>query len=261
MNKRSMIRLQALPVLLLVCEVMNGFQPNSYLVRMKSVEKIKRSNVLNAKNLEKDEKEIDWKSILSPEAYQVLREEGTESPWSSPLNDIKEDGVFQCAGCKAPLFVTSTKFDSGTGWPSFTSPVDNEAIQMTSDYSLLIPRTECRCMSCDGHLGHVFPDGPEPTGLRFCMNGVAMEFISFEDMDEELKEEVENRLSKLETISLPKESVIPGVVLNTGVSFLFLFSFLRRINDLGTVFDFIPLLVAIYYGYIAVKDVMKATKN
>jgi peptide-methionine (R)-S-oxide reductase len=117
-----------------------------------------------------------WQQELTPAQYQVLREHGTEPRGSSPLNKEKRAGLFRCAGCGRPLFDAEMKFDSGTGWPSFTAPVDDQAVETTVDRSYGMTRTEVHCADCGGHLGHVFPDGPRPTGLRYCMNGVAMKF-------------------------------------------------------------------------------------
>jgi peptide-methionine (R)-S-oxide reductase len=112
---------------------------------------------------------------LTPEQHNVLREHGTERRGSSPLNQEKRAGTFRCAGCGEPLFCSDTKYESGTGWPSFYAPLDN-AVETETDASYGMTRTEVHCAKCGGHLGHVFPDGPKPTGQRYCMNGVAMEF-------------------------------------------------------------------------------------
>jgi peptide-methionine (R)-S-oxide reductase len=119
--------------------------------------------------------EAEWKQLLTADQYNVLREAGTELPYSSPLNDEHRRGVFGCAGCALDLFSSDTKFDSGTGWPSFWRPLDAAVLERRDD-SLGMSRTEVLCRRCGGHLGHVFDDGPQPTGLRYCMNGVAMNF-------------------------------------------------------------------------------------
>ncbi|WP_419735987.1 peptide-methionine (R)-S-oxide reductase MsrB [Pseudomonas sp. COR18] len=119
--------------------------------------------------------DAEWRAMLNDSQYQVLRHEGTERPYSSPLNDEHRTGVFACVGCRQALFSSSAKFDSHTGWPSFTAPLEN-AVGTRRDSSLGMVRTEVHCHRCGGHLGHVFPDGPAPTGLRYCMNGVAMSF-------------------------------------------------------------------------------------
>jgi peptide-methionine (R)-S-oxide reductase len=118
----------------------------------------------------------DWKKILEPRAYGVLRHEDTERPGSSPLNDEKRSGTFVCAGCYLPLFLSNQKYESGTGWPSFFDKIDGN-IATTTDYKLIFPRTEYHCVRCGGHQGHVFTDGPPPTGLRYCNNGVALRFV------------------------------------------------------------------------------------
>jgi len=119
--------------------------------------------------------DADWKQTLTAEQFHVLREHGTERAGSSPLNVEKRDGVFRCAGCGAQLFSSDTKFESGTGWPSFWRPLDG-AVATTVDRSYGMTRVEVHCAQCGGHLGHVFPDGPAPTGQRYCMNGVALAF-------------------------------------------------------------------------------------
>ena len=120
--------------------------------------------------------DTEWQAVLSPEEFKVARKGGTERPFSNPLNDEKRHGVFSCVCCGAPLFSSEAKFDSGTGWPSFFAPVNDDAVSEHSDRKLFIKRTETRCAACDAHLGHVFPDGPQPTGMRYCMNGTALKF-------------------------------------------------------------------------------------
>ncbi|MGD0105998.1 MAG: peptide-methionine (R)-S-oxide reductase MsrB [Rhodopila sp.] len=119
--------------------------------------------------------EEEWRSLLDPAQFHVLRKHGTESSRTSPLDTEKRRGTFACAGCGKPLFASDTKFDSRTGWPSFTQPLEG-GVATSEDRSLFMTRTEVHCADCGGHLGHVFPDGPPPTGLRYCMNGVAMKF-------------------------------------------------------------------------------------
>ncbi|MBV8456457.1 MAG: peptide-methionine (R)-S-oxide reductase MsrB [Acetobacteraceae bacterium] len=119
--------------------------------------------------------EEEWRNLLRPEQFRVLRQHGTERAGTSPLNYEKHSGTFVCAGCGQSLFSSETKFESGTGWPSFYQPLP-DAVGTSEDRSLFTTRTEVHCAKCGGHLGHVFPDGPEPTGLRYCMNGIAMDF-------------------------------------------------------------------------------------
>ncbi len=119
--------------------------------------------------------EAEWRNILTPEQFRVLRQHGTERPGSSPLDKEYGRGIYACAACELPLFSSDTKFDSGTGWPSFWAPIEG-AIRTSTDWTLFGSQTEVHCRRCGGHLGHVFPDGPKPTGLRYCMNGVALKF-------------------------------------------------------------------------------------
>lgn len=121
--------------------------------------------------------DAEWKRILTPEQYNVTREKGTEAPYSSPLLKIHERGIFACVCCSLSLFSSKTKFESHTGWPSFWAPIDKRHVREQDDNSLGEKRTEVLCARCDAHLGHVFDDGPRPTGLRYCMNGVALKFV------------------------------------------------------------------------------------
>ena len=136
----------------------------------------KREAAAPAETYEVQKSDAEWRSQLSPEQFRVLREHGTERPGSSPLNAEKRQGTFLCAGCGKELFDAGAKYESGTGWPSFWAPVGEGAVGTQTDRSLFMTRTEVHCARCGGHLGHVFDDGPKPTGKRYCMNGVAMRF-------------------------------------------------------------------------------------
>ena len=120
--------------------------------------------------------DAEWRETLSPEVYRILREHGTERAGTSPLNHEKRTGMFVCAGCGKELFASATKFESGSGWPSFYAPAGDQAVETREDRSWFMRRTEVHCPDCGGHLGHVFPDGPKPTGLRYCINGCALDF-------------------------------------------------------------------------------------
>ena len=119
----------------------------------------------------------EWKTLLSSDAYQVLRHEATERAFTNHLHDNKEAGIYYCAGCDLPVYSSEHKFDSGTGWPSFWQPIDPRVVETSTDFKLIIPRTEVHCARCGGHQGHVFKDGPKPTGLRYCINGAALKFV------------------------------------------------------------------------------------
>ena len=136
------------------------------------------------KKIEKSES--DWKAELTDEQYHVLREEGTERAFTGKYNDFKSDGVFVCAACGLPLYDSKTKFDSGTGWPSFYQPVEDEFVAEVVDSSFGMKRTEVECARCGGHLGHVFNDGPKPTGLRHCINSVSLNFVDREAYQQEM---------------------------------------------------------------------------
>ena len=134
------------------------------------------SNAARAGNFPVTKSDAEWREILTKDQFYVLRKHGTERPRSSPLDKTYERGAYQCAGCNQKLFSSDAKFDSGTGWPSFFEPIEG-AVSTSTDSSLLMSRTEVHCSTCGGHLGHVFDDGPKPTGRRYCMNGVALNFV------------------------------------------------------------------------------------
>jgi peptide-methionine (R)-S-oxide reductase len=121
-----------------------------------------------------EKSDAEWRKELTPEQYYVTRQHGTERPFTSPLNVEKRKGVYACVSCGSPLFKSDTKYESGSGWPSFWQPISPDAVVEIEDLSMLMRRVEIRCATCDAHLGHVFPDGPDPTGLRYCMNGTAL---------------------------------------------------------------------------------------
>ncbi len=125
--------------------------------------------------------DAEWQAQLSEEQFYVARQHGTERPFTGEYNDCKDDGVYNCVCCGHPLFDSDHKFDSGTGWPSFFRPLDNDAVGTKSDWAMLMKRTEVHCARCDAHLGHLFPDGPRPTGQRYCMNSASLKLEPKED--------------------------------------------------------------------------------
>jgi peptide-methionine (R)-S-oxide reductase len=130
-----------------------------------------------------DKPDAQWRQELTPEQYDVLRRAGTERPFTGDYWDAHDEGVYRCAGCGAELFLSDTKFESGTGWPSFYAPADDDAVETARDWKMVIPRTEVRCGRCGGHLGHVFGDGPRPTGKRYCINSCALTLDKAEGPD------------------------------------------------------------------------------
>ncbi|NWF38488.1 peptide-methionine (R)-S-oxide reductase MsrB [Mariprofundus sp. NF] len=161
MNRRGFLRLSLVAGLILVAPRL-----------------LKAGSERSVSMIEKIEKtDAEWRNILTDAQFDVLRNEGTEPPFSSDLNKQYGKGVYHCAGCDLELFSSETKFDSGTGWPSFYAPIEGH-VETRRDFKLILPRTEYHCARCGGHQGHVFKDGPEPTGLRYCNNGVALKFIA-----------------------------------------------------------------------------------
>lgn len=161
MNRRTFIRLATGGVGMLVAG--RALAANQAVANMQDIVRISKTDA-------------EWQKLLTPQQYEVLRKEGTERPFTSPLNQEKRKGVFVCAACDLPLFPSAFKYDSGTGWPSFYDVLPGH-VETRQDFQLVLPRTEYHCTRCGGHHGHVFNDGPKPTGLRYCNNGVALKFI------------------------------------------------------------------------------------
>mmetsp|Transcript_32416 Transcript_32416/g.67602 ORF Transcript_32416/g.67602 Transcript_32416/m.67602 type:complete len:266 (-) Transcript_32416:1709-2506(-) len=263
--KTTMGSLVAVVLLLLLPTAAWGFQylllPTATLARRSVPQSVSRVRLMATTTPTRVEKSPDeWRAQLTPEQFYVLREEGTEAPNTSPLNSIHEPGTFVCAGCGAPLFTTDTKFDSGTGWPSFYAPVDQTAVALETDWKLILPRTEVTCATCDGHLGHVFDDGPAPTGQRFCMNGVALQFVNNQD-HEELTQMVQQRQAAA-PYTLSISQVLPSILTNAVVGGLFFQSFLQTLSVRGgsitSPLDLFPLIPAVYFGVLATQSVQRA---
>ena len=151
------------------------FASTASLLGLAAFRWLKVSPAQAAQKFEVEKSDAEWRAQLTPQQYEILRNQGTERPWSSALLKEHRKGIFACAGCDLPLFSSDTKFESGTGWPSFYQPLEN-AVAATEDRSYGMVRTEVHCRRCGGHLGHVFDDGPKPTGLRYCMDGLALVF-------------------------------------------------------------------------------------
>jgi peptide-methionine (R)-S-oxide reductase len=182
--KRTIV-FAALLLLFQACTFSQNAKPKSMAATDKSNNPV-YSNTDSAKvNLSEDE----WKKILPADVYHIAREKGTERPWSSPLENIKDKGTYYCAVCGNALFVSDTKFESGCGWPSFYQPVSKGSIIYTPDNSHGMKRTEVQCGRCKSHLGHVFDDGPPPTGLRYCINGVVLDFKKAKEAEEKYNKE------------------------------------------------------------------------
>lgn len=179
-----------LSVSVVACGTPQDKTSNTQKVKSVSLSTSTASNVsTDSIVIEKVEKsEAEWKKILTDKEYHILREDGTEPPYSSPLLDIKEEGTFYCAACGLPLYRTKTKYKSGTGWPSFWKPISPKVVKEVDDRSSGVLQTEIECAQCGSHIGHVFNDGPKPTGLRYCMNGLALDFKAAEKNEEKAKQ-------------------------------------------------------------------------
>lgn len=213
-------------------------------------------------SIEKIEKtDEEWKQELAPQEFYVLREAGTEAPNTSILNDIKDAGTFICKGCGAPLFTTSTKFESGTGWPSFYQPIDRTAVDLKLDYKLLLPRTEACCATCDGHLGHVFEDGPDPTGQRYCLNGVSLNFRSDKDYPELASTVAERGASSPFKPTVGTQ--LPTILFNGAIGVFFFASFVTKASNIEVmggslqIFDFFPVIPAVFYGVQTIRGIKR----
>lgn len=278
-----MLHLASIIAFLIPCEFVNGFQQTlmkPHLPTKQSYSKVRRGLSLKEEQEQDQYDDSYWKSVLSPEEYFVMRQEGTEAPWSSELNNIKSDeselGFFRCTACGSPLFLLNSKFESGSGWPSFTHPFDVDSIKYKTDFTLLVPRTECRCNNCDSHLGHVFNDGPaQSTGLRYCVNGVALKYMEGADASKKGKEPVSNisdisekrlidAVADVPSVSiknLPLSLILPDIALNSAAAGLFLTSFVRSQplvqNGNNSIMILFPLVFGMFYLFRAVTPLVR----
>jgi peptide-methionine (R)-S-oxide reductase len=176
MQKLLLLPFTILIVLAISCGSANKDKTHDHEVRSASTSTFSHTATDTIEVGEVEKSEDEWAQILTPDEYAILREAGTERPYSSDLLDIKKEGVYVCAACGLPLYSSETKFKTGTGWPSFWKPIEPKVVKEVEDRSMGMVRTEIVCAQCESHIGHVFNDGPDPTGLRYCMNGVAMKF-------------------------------------------------------------------------------------
>jgi peptide-methionine (R)-S-oxide reductase len=174
------------------CQQCSSQSSKTKIAKMDSINKKNNPVYSNNDTSKVNMSEEEWKKILSPEVYYIARQKGTERPWTSKFEGFSEKGTYYCAACGNALFRSDTKFESGCGWPSFYEPISKESIIYTEDRTVGTVRTEVQCGRCKAHLGHVFDDGPKPTGLRYCINGVVLDFAKAKDAEKKYNEKKEN---------------------------------------------------------------------